>query len=212
VHLWRCRLKDHEWIAAYAGTGVQQAIQALAEVEKEGEVSLILSIGWVGALREGFDAGQVFRVSTVIDARTGERYATAQHSSELLLVTTSKVANEEEKRRLAATYGAGLVDMEAAGLARLAEARQIPFYCIKGVSDGPNEKLPELNRFISNSGKFLFLPFLTYVLFRPAYWPALMRMGENSKRAAKNLAAAVLDFLDERGNVRGLNGNSNSGQ
>ena len=35
-------------------------------------------------------------------------------------------------------YNAALVDMEAAAVARLAAMRGIPFYCIKGVSDGLN--------------------------------------------------------------------------
>ena len=40
-----------------------------------------------------------------------------------------------KNNRLASTYKAALVDMEAAGIARLAAMRGIPFYCIKGVSD-----------------------------------------------------------------------------
>ncbi len=39
--------------------------------------------------------------------------------------------------------------MEAAAVARLAGMRGIPFYCIKGVSDAFDEKLPDFNRFIS---------------------------------------------------------------
>jgi adenosylhomocysteine nucleosidase len=42
---------------------------------------------------------------------------------------------------LPATYEAGLVDMEAAGVARLARCAAFPFYCIKGVSDGYSDQL-----------------------------------------------------------------------
>jgi nucleoside phosphorylase len=116
----------------------------------------------------------------------------------LLLVTGSRVADAAEKQRLAATYQADLVDMEAAGLARLAAMRGIPFYCVKGVSDGYSDKLPDFNRFISSDGQFRLLRFVVFALFRPWRWPALMRMGENSTRAAQAMAASLLDLLNQR--------------
>ncbi len=44
--------------------------------------------------------------------------------------------------------------MEAAAIARLAAMRGIPFYCIKGVSDGLTDHLPDFNRFLSPAGQF----------------------------------------------------------
>jgi adenosylhomocysteine nucleosidase len=118
---------------------------------------------------------------------------------ELWLVTAAKVADAAEKQRLASTYQASLVEMEAAGIARLARMRGIPFYCIKGISDGYHDNLPDFNRFISKDGQFQLARFVFFVLFRPVYWPSLIRMGENSKKAARAIAASVRDLLDERG-------------
>jgi len=124
-------------------------------------------------------------------------------------VTSSKVADAAEKQRLASTYQAALVDMEAAAIARLARMRGIPFYCIKGISDGYSDKLPDFNRFISTDGQFQLARFVLFVLIRPMHWPALIRMGENSRKAARALAASVRDLLDERGQTDKLNGNPN---
>jgi adenosylhomocysteine nucleosidase len=99
--------------------------------------------------------------------------------------------------------------MEAAAIARLARMRGIPVYCIKGISDGYSDKLPDFNRFISADGQFRLAQFVFFVLLRPWYWPALIRMGENSKRAARAIAVSVRDLLDERGNHRRLNDHSN---
>jgi adenosylhomocysteine nucleosidase len=77
--------------------------------------------------------------------------------------------------------------------------RGIPFYCIKGISDGYHDNLPDFNRFISKDGQFQLARFVFFVLFRPVYWPSLIRMGENSKKAARAIAASVRDLLDERG-------------
>ena len=84
--------------------------------------------------------------------------------------------------------------MEAAAIARLAAMRGIPFYCIKGISDGYSDHLPDFNRFISPDGQFQLARFVLFALLRPWYWPALIRMGENSRKAARSIAQSLLDF------------------
>jgi adenosylhomocysteine nucleosidase len=207
VDLWRS--DDGEWIAACAGAGVERAARAFAEVEKSGEVDKVISVGWAGALREELISGRAYDVSTVIDARTGERFVTAGPSNDCWLVTSPKVADAAEKQRLASTYEAALVDMEATAVARLARMRGIPFYCIKGISDGYSDKPPDFNRFISTSGQFQLARFVFFALLRPWHWPALVQMGENSKKAARAIAASLLDLLEERGQTNKLNGTPN---
>ena len=210
IHLWRWGFLDGkgkqcEWVAACAGAGVGAATRAFAEVEKDGSISQAISIGWTGALSEEFVPGEAYRVSGVIDARTGERFPVASATDECWLVTSAKVADASEKQRLATTYSAAMVDMEAAGVARMAAMRGIPFNCIKGVSDGFREKLPDFNRFISANGQFHLARFILFVLIRPWHWPRLMRMGENGKKAAERLQAILLDDLDESSSIRKRN-------
>jgi len=209
VHLWRWRHDEGEWVAACAGAGVDAATRAFAEAAKDGSMDLVISTGWAGALSAKFEPGRVYRPSGVIDVRTGERFPTASGQGECWLATSHRVADEPEKQRLASTYGAGLVDMEAAALARLAEMHGIPFYCVKGVSDGLTDKLPDFNVFISSKGQFQTGRFILFAVLRPWYWPALTRMGENSNRAAQGIAESLLDFLDERGHIRKRNGYPN---
>jgi adenosylhomocysteine nucleosidase len=113
----------------------------------------------------------------------------------LWLATSATVAGKAEKQRLASTTPASLVDMEAAAIARLAAARGIPFFCIKGISDGYIDQLPDFNRFISSDGRFHLARFVLFVLPRPCYWSALIRMGENSKKASCAIAASLFDLL-----------------
>jgi adenosylhomocysteine nucleosidase len=233
VDLWRWSFADGEWTAACAGAGVQAATRAFAEVEKTGEVDQLISTGWAGALHEEFAPGQAFDVSAVIDARTGERFLTkraemmvdgsprsqnrdpstgsgqALGHPGLWLVTNPKVADAHEKLRLAETYSATLVDMEASAIARLAQMRGIPFYCIKGISDGYTDKLPDFNRFISPSGQFQTLRFAVFAILSPKHWLALIRMGENSRKAARAIAESLLELLDKDGQIRKRNGYPN---
>jgi adenosylhomocysteine nucleosidase len=221
VELWRWKFDGGEWVAACAGTGVDRATRAFAVVAKGRPVDLVISTGWAGALSEEFEAGKAYRVSGVVDVQTGERYAAegagrvkGSPGSEdrdsdregFWLVTSPVAADEQEKQRLAAAYGAGLVDMEASAVARIAAMRKIPFYCIKGVSDGFRDHLPDFNLFISENGQFRMAGFILYALLRPRYWPALVRMGENSRKAAEGIAESLLEILDERGAIRKQNG------
>ena len=212
VDLWRWKFDGGEWVAACGGAGVDAATRAFAEVERDGPVERVISVGWAGALSEAMAAGQDYRLSAVVDARTGERFATGGgqdvHDG-WLLVTSPIVADEIEKRRLASTYKADLVDMEAAGIARLALMRRIPFCCVKGVSDGFREKLPDFNRFIGANGHFGVARFVLFAILRPWHWPGLIRMGENSKKAAQCMRESLLDILDGRGDIRQRNGYPN---
>ncbi|MGA2651195.1 MAG: nucleoside phosphorylase [Terracidiphilus sp.] len=208
VHLWRLTWANgNEWVAACGGAGVAAATRAFAEVEKEGPVDLVISTGWAGALGDEFAAGRAFDVGKVVDARTGERFeASTLSHADVLLVTSPIVAGEGEKQRLTASYGGGLVDMEAAGVARLAAMRGIPFCCVKGVSDGFRDRLPDFNRFISPGGEFRLAGFILYSLMRPWHWPALVRMGENSRKAAGEIAELLYEILNERGIISKPNG------
>ena len=209
VHLWRWTHDEGEWLAGCAGAGLDAATRAFAEIEKHGPLNIAISIGWAGALQKRFAAGKAFAISSILDAKTGEHFKTAGEEDGCMLVTSPKVADEAEKRRLAATYQAGLVDMEAAAIARLSQMRGIPFYCVKGVSDSLKDKLPDFNRFISKHGQFKLSQFVFFALLHPRYWRSLIRMGENSKRAAQSIAESLLNFLDPKGEIRKRNGYPN---
>jgi len=219
VELWRRRRGETEWIAACAGAGQDAALRAWTEIARTGVIDAAISTGWAGALRAGLAAGRVYQLAGVVDARTGERFATdhlrrraapagvesadaglhpgSPENDAVWLVTCERVANREDKPRLATAHGAGLVDMEAAAVARAAGARGIPFHCVKGVSDGPEDRLPDFNRFISADGTFRLGRFIGFAAVRPWTWRPLLRLGAASRRSAQALRPAVLRLLDD---------------
>lgn len=197
IQFWAQRNEEEEWIAACAGTGLDAATRAFAGIEDGGPIDLVLSIGWAGALTTECAAGQAYNVAGVIDARTGERFNCDAGSGKYWLVTSPQVADIPEKDRLARTYKAALVDMEAAAIARLAAMRGIPFYAIKGVSDPLDAKLPDFNRFIDAQGLFHTPKFVLFALLRPWLWPALVQMGENSRKASQSIAERLHELLNE---------------
>jgi adenosylhomocysteine nucleosidase len=197
IRFWALRNEEEEWIAACAGAGRDAAMRAFAGIEDGGPIDLVISIGWAGALTSECEAGQAYNVAGVIDARTGERFNCDAGAGPHWLATSPRVADETEKRRLAATYKTALVDMEAAAVARLAAMRGIPFYAIKGVSDPLDAQLPDFNRFIDANGQFQTPRFVLFALLRPWIWPSLIEMGENSRKASQSIAEQLHELLDE---------------
>jgi len=207
TELWEYRHAAGCWLAACAGMGEARAALAFAETEKVAAIDSVCSVGWAGSLDAKIGAATVSCASLVIDTKTGERFRPANGLPDSpILATTPHVADAIEKKRLAASYGAGLVDMEAASLARLALRKSIPFHCIKVVSDDAEAQLPDINPFIGTNGQLKMLPFLAHVAVRPSSWPAMAKLGKHSAAAAKNLAEALYDWLDESAAIRIANG------
>ena len=194
IAMWQREHGGDEHVAVCAGMGAAAARRAFIAAEFAGSLDVVLSVGWAGALTEDAKPGECYGVSEIIDAQTGERFTLAGERM-LRLVTTPDVADAHEKQRLAASYGAMLVDMEAATIARLAQIRGIPVHCFKGVSDGVGAELPDLNRFIDVDGKLKMAAFLAHVAVRPKYWGPLLQLGRYSAAGAIKLALQIEKFL-----------------
>lgn len=181
-------------IAVCAGMGADAARRAFAAAEADGPLDGVLSVGFAGATDPALRVGQCAVASEVIDARTGERFASVGGEGTRRIVSTAVVADASEKRRLLGTYGAMMVDMEAATVARMAQQRAIPMCCIKAISDGADAVLPDVTPYL-REGQLRMLPFLASMAVRPRSWPPLVRLGSNSSVAAKSLAGSVDRFL-----------------
>ena len=207
VSIGQLRLPDGTLCTAYAaaaGMGAAAATRAFAEIiarsESTGGLQAVVSYGWAGAISCGVKPPDVYGVSEVIDSGTGERFATAAApGTPLRLVTLDHVARSDEKRKLAERYQAVLVDMEAATIGRLADAHGIPFFCIKGISDGYTDILPDFNRFLDSAGQLRLPPFVAHALLRPRYWKPLGRLAKNSRTSAGNLARHLPACFGEAG-------------
>lgn len=198
IRMWEWERGGLQVVAVCAGMGAAAARRAFTAAEHTGWLDEVLSVGWAGALSDAARPGTCYSVSEVIDAQTGERFQTGLGGQ--TCVTTVRVADPAEKRRLRATYGAQLVDMEAATVARLAQMRGIPMRCFKAVSDGVDAELPDLNPYLDEMGKLRMAAFLAAVAVRPQSWGALLRLGRNSDQAADAVGESVGAYLETMSN------------
>jgi adenosylhomocysteine nucleosidase len=184
---WTGSVGEVECLAVAGGMGAAAATRACEQAMAWGGIDGLISFGWAGALTCGLKPKEAVAVYDVIDAGTGERFVSDYPSGQRLL-TLDHVARADEKRPLAEKHKATLVDMEAAAVARFAGARNLAFYCFKGISDGYTDRLPDFSKFIDNGGQLRMTRLLFHLALRPGYWAALKRMGENSRAAADVLA------------------------
>jgi hypothetical protein len=126
----------------------------------------------------------------VIDAMDGSRVDSG--AGEGVLITYESVADVTQKAKLASAYGAHAVDMEAASVARSAEAHGIKFLACKVISDTQDSPLPPVMQFVKN-GQFSTGGFIAHVAIRPWLWPSVIKLARNSAVASKVLSEALAD-------------------
>lgn len=111
--------------------------------------------------------------------------------SNVLLVSATEIAGPQSKADLAERFHALAVDMEAAGVARVAQECSAGFLCVKAISDEFDFPLPPLNRFVDGEGNFKTGSFAAWTALRPQHWPKVFELSRNSASALRALAAWI---------------------
>jgi adenosylhomocysteine nucleosidase len=181
-------------IVACAGMGPERATLAVQAAMTAKPVTTLISVGFAGACDPLLKAGDIVRGGVVVDTQSGERYINSEYKQ--ILVSAPAIASVREKKRLYESYGTAAVDMEAATVARIAEAHNLPFRAIKAISDEANFELHELTRFASRDGQFREAAFAAYSIVRPRLWPKLFQLAGSSKLAIRSLTTELESQLD----------------
>ena len=149
------RWKGREVIAIANGAGADRAFAAVLVAPKS---SAICNIGFCGALDEALRIGDVVVATEVRngtqtlaralpDAPRSPRPAPSPPST-----TSPRPPRKNSNLR---PTGASIVEMEAAGVARAAEDLDLPFYCIRAVSDLAAEDFAnDFNAALRPDGRF----------------------------------------------------------
>jgi adenosylhomocysteine nucleosidase len=184
-----CRFKFFEnehAVAVCAGIGPEAGRRAAEAIISLYAPESILSAGFAGALDPALQVGELVLPRLVIDSTDGSR--TEIPTGTATLVSFASVADEAQKAKLAKAYGAQAVDMEAAAVARSANAHRIEFMVVKVISDEVDTPLPPIERFVTD-GRFRTAAFGVFVAVRPWLWPRTLRLAKNSLRASRSLGA-----------------------
>ena len=186
-------VKDGVWlyrmdgaVVVAAGMGAERAAIAVEAALATDGVGMLVSTGLAGGCVPGVVAGMVVEANVVVNVGTGERFVTAV-AGDVTLASARAIASVQEKARLAESFGARMVDMEAATVARMAGAKGLGFRAIKGVSDGYDFELSTLATFAGERGSFRTGAFAAYTAVRPWTWGKAIELGRGSAKALAGL-------------------------
>jgi adenosylhomocysteine nucleosidase len=194
----RARVGPNEMLLVTNGAGEKRASAAVDAALTDFAAEVIVSTGFCGALAPELGIADVVAATTVTD---GTRYFDARppdssraHHTGVVLTIDHVAGKASEKVRLRALGGTA-VEMEAAGVAARAEARRIPFYCVRVVTDLAGEDLSnDFNRALREDGHFATMSILKGTLQKPLVrLPELLRLRRRCASAARVLGEFIAD-------------------
>jgi nucleoside phosphorylase len=208
--VFRTEIGEAEVNVLLTGVGAPHAaLMSLSEIAR-GEsdtVEFCVSAGLAGALQPEYRIGQVLAARTIVAERAAEGAGsrTMESSAPLLefagdcgativkrfYTAGHVVSRAEEKEQLG--LAADAVEMESFAILSRARANGVPGVAIRSISDTVNEDLPlPMDDLFDESGAVSLPRVIGQVARRPGAIPGLVKLGQQSKRAAESLAS----FLD----------------
>ncbi len=192
----RARLGGQRVVLAANGPGPRLAAEAVRKLAAIEPLRAVVSTGSCGALDEALEPGAIFVATEVRCVATGACFPTsapptaASHRRGRLLSLDRVIVSAAEKAALRPTGEA--VEMEAAGVAREAQARGLPFYAVRVVLDGAQESFRlDYNALRDPHGRFSAKRLLWAALTRPHGAAELIEL----RRRLRDHAEILGEFL-----------------
>jgi nucleoside phosphorylase len=189
----RAEMQGRPIVMLANGPGPKLAAEAAEEAaSKLDKVDGFVSTGYCGALDNRLRPLSIV-VASQVNGRPALEPATARDYAAGAIVSQDAVAcTVQEKSRLR-NVGAIAVEMEAAGIEPVARKMEVPFYCIRVVTDAASEALAlDFNRVRDRNGRFSSARILAAACRRPRrVVPDLMKL----QRTSKSASIALGDFI-----------------
>jgi adenosylhomocysteine nucleosidase len=189
------RLEGVPVLLAANGPGKQNALAALEQACAARAVAAVVSTGFAGGLAPSLEAGDLFLAESVLEFSAGVEYSVrlpecAEPAAYGRLLTVDSVAQDAAAKARLRETGADAVDMEAAALARGAQARQLPFYCVRAISDDARTSFEvDFNAARRPDGTFSGWRIAAQAGLSRRRWRQLMDLKRVGEQASRNLAA-----------------------
>lgn len=193
----RVEMNGQEWILAANGPGPRLARRALESAAAAlGAPAAVVSTGYCGALDPGLPLYGIVSATGIEDRdRNWSCLPPAARSGSVsgTIVSLDRVIGTPAAKAQLRTNRQVAVEMEAAGVGAWASAHDLPFYCVRVVTDCANEGFPlDFNRLRDDEGRFSRMKIMALAARNPVkYVPDLVRLDRRFRIAARLLG----DFL-----------------
>ncbi|HEU4760263.1 MAG TPA: hypothetical protein VFT91_09825 [Dehalococcoidia bacterium] len=129
-------------------------------------------------------------------AQRGAENAGLRHWTGGSLTMARVVGEREDKAALRLASGLDVVEMESYWVGRAARDAGVPFLAVRAISDGADERLPEIPVDIGPQGELRVARVLLFALSRPVEVPVLLRTAVYARRAVRRLTRFLEAFLE----------------
>jgi len=191
---WRGR----DVIAIANGVGAERAAAAIQAAQTIAtSFSGFVSIGTCGALDPSLAIADIIVATSVTDGNTTwpALHPHGPPTRSGLVHSSPHLARTAEEKRKLRQSGAIIVEMEAAGIARSAQELDVPFYCIRAVSDLADESFfIDFENFLMSDGRFNVPRLAMHAMAHPMKGLSeLLRLQRRTSAAAKQLGGFLAD-------------------
>jgi len=172
------------------GPGPGLAAKALqTAIEQVGPFDALMSVGLCGALDEDLKVNDICCATEVFDGETGWPVVTMNGGIPAPLLSLDRFLNNPAEKSKWTEQGFGIVEMEAAAIAKYAAENNIPFTAVKVVSDLAAERFAlDFNQYRDEAGRFSNTRIALAALTHPIlYGPDLYRMATRGPAASEIL-------------------------
>jgi adenosylhomocysteine nucleosidase len=178
------------------GPGPKLAGCAAEMARKHQELKGLVSIGFCGALNPALEPCDIFVATEVVGvahALSVPRSDSYERQKSGKLLSIDRVVSTALEKTHLHQSGADAVEMEAAAVAAKAAEWNLPFFCVRVVTDTAAESFPlDFNRMRDAEGRFSRIKILTAALRRPG---SVLRGLVKLNKRCKDASQALGDFI-----------------
>lgn len=199
-------------LLACTGMGRQRAEVNASAILRHTPVTVVLSIGFSGALEGTQRVGDLVLASELLAVTESPGCEAASYPPDrvrLLTITAALretslrvktgptvtapdvITTPEEKEALGKQTGAIAVDMESYWIARIAAERGLPFLALRVISDAQADRLLPFEHLADANGASRARWLMAHLLRKPGDLAVLLKLGRHAREARRTLAAGA---------------------
>ena len=178
------------------GMGAQNAERSVRASLDQFQPARVFTCGFAGALDPALRIGDVVFDGQTTRAEVAEQLQSLHALPARFLCSKSVAVTVAEKAALRSSSHADVVEMESQIIQGVCAQRGVECVTIRAISDTAHEDLPlNFNVLITADQQLSALRLGWAIMKAPQKIPALMRLGRNSARAAKQLAQVLVKII-----------------
>jgi len=203
-----CRNEQQRILVVESGVGFERTRQALDWLLSRPTVKgvsidppFLLFAGFAGALQPSLNIGDVILAREVVDvagrvwSASGLAPALPGSRAGRILTSSRFIGDPTEKLALGKKHDALAVDMESAAFAQRCTERGVPWACLRVISDDASAAFTAEIAGLVEEGRVAYGRVFGLLARKPWVLPKLLRLGRQTRLAARRLADAVIQFL-----------------